>query len=278
MKPGLFIALTFAWSWAIAIAFLLLGLPAGRGVAPVATFAFALGPALVAWATGLLPPLGRVFRLTTWAAWLFPVFFTWGLLAGLDALGVLQLDLSGRAVVEQALLTNGDVEAARTSAFGSGRVPAAAATLRAMLLGLCVFGPVALAEESVWRGVIFGWLRRSSPFFGRWAGAGLWVIWSLPLLALADSLHQAPAYLALGVVLTGLRERTGGVLASALVRGSFFGVTEFGAFVLGPSNPRFADPLGPLGFGGLLFLAVLAGRWNHARRFDLAASPTLAEE
>ena len=278
MKPSVFLALTFAWTWAVAALIFVLALPLGTTTLPIAVFGASVGPVLFAWAGGILPPLGRIFRFTNVVAWISPVALVWLLIGICDLIGVAKFDLSGAGLVERVLVEGGDPVAVRALLAAPGPPPAVVASLRALVLTIGVFGPLALAEEVVWRGVVFGWLRTPWPLFGRWATAGLWAFWITPTLAMAGQLWQLAAYFPLGVALVGLRERSGGVLAPALARGAFWAVVGIDAMALGPADPRFTSPFGTFAFVVLLVAAVTAGRWNHARTLGLGASPTVAEE
>ena len=278
MKPSLYLTLTFGWGWIFAGTMAALHLPLSPNSLPFAVLACSVGPAMFAWAGGILPPLGHVFRRTTMAAWLFPAALAWMIIALCNAVGVAHLDWSGSGMVERTLILGGNVDAARETVGSSGVPPAVLGTAKALVLGLVVFFPLSLAEEVIWRGVVFKWLRTPWPLFGRWSGAGLWALWCFPLLAISGRLYEVAAYLPFGVVLTGLRERSGGILAPALARGTFWAVMGLDALALGPSDERWTGPLGGFSFVALLILAILAGRWNHARSLGLAASPTLAEE
>lgn len=278
MKPSLFLFLTYGWSWLLAAIVYVLALPVNYATMPFVVFAAAVGPAMFAWAGGILPPLGPVFRFTNLFAWVLPLIVAWGAIGLCDQMNLGRIDLTGAGLVERVLIEGGDPNAAREQLAAMGGQPPLVASVRAFVLSLLVYFPLALFEEVVWRGVVFGWLRTPSPMFGRWASAGLWAFWVTPMLAVSGQLWELAAYFPLGVVLVGLRERTGGVLAPALARGGFWAVIGIDALALGLADERLSSPFGVFSFGILSVLAVTAGRWNHARTLGLGYSPTMAED
>lgn len=273
---GVFLAVTYGFSWALAFVFFGRGGELGStGFLAMAT-AFMFGPAIGScvtqrWVLGRpLADLGWVSRPNRhWiSAWILP------LLLGVVALLVsgwcvpgVDFDPSTEALYRtlEGQLPPETVEAARSQVQGSWL--AGPGTLffvslfQVLLAGLTVNAVAAYGEELGWRGFLWNQLRG----LGFWRSSAVtgvvWGVWHLPLVAHGYNYPGHPVgavvmmtvlCVALSPMLSYVRMRGGSVLPAAIFHGTFNAAATLAIFLPGAS-PWTA---GMTGVAGLVVFAV----------------------
>jgi uncharacterized protein len=270
-KSSVFLALTFALSWAAAIGGWALGAADGRLSTFVALGVMMCGPAIAATLCALAfeqghraQSLGLRFRPNRW----WPLAYLAAL--GLGALSVAAtLLLSDRTladvgtnVLAAAERAGADVSALRGRPYFSALIFA-----QSLVIG-AGFNSVALTftEELGWRGYLHG-LWRPAGFWRASLGTGLvWGLWHAPAIGLFG--HNYPDHRVLGVglfvlfctllspLMTLVRERGRSVFAAGILHGTINAIA--GLTVMTLSSPDFPWN-GLVGIGGYIALAAAVG-------------------
>lgn len=218
-RPGLFVVLAYAfsWAWVIPLAASRATVVAGRGW-PTHVPSL-LGPALAAFVCAALAGRGSVVdlvrRMVRWR-----IGWHWWLAAVSPALALVP-------VLGVLALAGGRLPAA--SDFGGFSGLPAAWGVAGVVAAVVLVG--ALGEETGWRGWLLpGVQRRTGPVTAALVVAVVWAGWHLPQFFLVRSYEQFPVAMlpvfVLGlaggsVVLTWLYNRTGSVLAVAVWHGLY---------------------------------------------------------
>jgi membrane protease YdiL (CAAX protease family) len=269
-KSAVFLLLTFAISWAIAIGGHYSGLKDSMGAAgPTIVLATMMaGPAIAALICAVafekgrrVQALGLTFKPSIWwlFAWLIPIAISYA------ALGVTLL------LTDQTYVDMG--EAARRAAEAQGQdlsqMPPFLLSTSFMLVMSLLIGPLintpilTFTEELGWRGYLYD-LWRPSGFWRASVGTGaIWGVWHAPAIFLyglnypTEPMIGAAIFVVfcilLAIIITHVRERTNSVLAAGLMHGTFNAVA--GVSIISLSAPEFPWN-GVVGIGGLIALAA----------------------
>lgn len=285
-KSLLFLAITFAISWGVAIGAHAAGLSDNPRLALGALTLMMTGPAIAAIICVLafekgrrVEALGLRFQPNIWWLWAWVVPLT---LAAASV--VFTLFFSGRTYI--------DVGEAMIAA-SAAEAPAQADQLRAVpslgliviaasaTLGALINAPIlTFTEELGWRGYLYD-LWRPAGFWRAALGTGLvWGLWHAPAIYFYglnypnERLLGIPLFTAfcmlLAVLITHVRERARSVWAAGLFHGAFNAVG--GLTLLSLSDPDFPWN-GIVGIGGFIALALGCAAVLLARRGKATANP-----
>ena len=275
-KAGLFIALTFFFSWLMAVLFFAFG---GQ-IYTLAFFAMAVAYMFVptimtivvqrfVFKEPLKRPLGISFRLNRWflVAWLLPVIMALAtIVVSLSFPGV---QFSADPEVSRIFEHFGSVLPpermqvieSQTSAFGLH--PFWLGLLQGLIAGITVNAVAGFGEELGWRGL----LQREFRFMGFWKSSALigviWGIWHAPLVLHG---HNYPHYPVAGVfmmtiltvllapVFAYIRLKANSVIAAAIIHGSFNAVGALPLVVIKGGSDL---TVGITGFAGFIVLVLV---------------------
>ena len=270
-KSIVFLALTFALSWGVAIGGWALGAADGQITTLVVLVGMMCGPAVAATLCAFAfeegnraGALGLRFRPNRW----WPLAYLTALALGaLSVAATLVLsdrtlaDVGGNALAA-AERAGADVSALRGRPYFSALIFA-----QSLVIG-AAFNSVALTftEELGWRGYLHG-LWRPAGFWRASLGTGLvWGVWHAPAIGLFG--HNYPDHRALGVglfvlfctllspLMTLVRERGRSVFAAGILHGTINAIG--GLTVMTLSSPDFPWN-GLVGIGGYIALAAGVG-------------------
>jgi membrane protease YdiL (CAAX protease family) len=267
-KSSVFLALTFAISWAIAIGGWALGAADTPLGAFVALVGMMTGPAVAALVCAIafekgrrIESLGLRFRPNWW--WLVAYLIAVALCAASVAITLLFSDR-----------TLGDLHAnllaaAQQAGQDVSQIPqdlplAPIVLFQALVLGALINSVLlTITEELGWRGYLHHLWRPSGFWRTSLATGAIWGVWHAPAIYLFG--HNYPTERALGVglfvlfcmllspVMTLVRDRAGSVWAAGILHGTINAVA--GLSILWLSNPEFPWN-GLLGIGGYVALAI----------------------
>lgn len=269
-KSIIFLLLTFAISWAVAIGGHYSGWKESMGpVGPTVVLATMMaGPAIaalicvIAFEKGRrMQALGLTFKPSIWwlLAWLIPIAIAYG------SLGI-TLALTDQSYVDMG-------EAARRMGEAQGQdlsqVPPFLLSTSFMLLMSLLIGPLintpilTFTEELGWRGYLYD-LWSPCGFWRTSLGTGaVWGIWHAPAIYLYGLNYPTQPVLGiaifvvycilLAIIITHVRERTNSVVAAGLMHGTFNAVA--GVSIISLSAPEFPWN-GVVGIGGLIALSI----------------------
>ncbi len=159
-------------------------------------------------------------------------------------------------------------------------VVVASVFVQALIAGFTVNGLFGFGEEYGWRGVLAEELRPLGAVRSNVVTGTLWGFWHAPLIALGhnygpDWAFGIPLFAAvcipLSFVLWWSRERSGSVIAPAMVHGAFNGVAGLFLLLAHGAERLAAVPVGVYGVVALALAAVVLWR-VPTRRPDAAAS------
>lgn len=268
-KSIAFLALTFTFSWGVAIGGWALGFHNNPGAAIFTLAATMFGPALAALVCAFVfeknrrvEALGLRFKPNLWwlIAWLIPL----ALAAASVALTVLLSDREFADIGAQAIET---VRAQSPQAADELRnVP----HLGLVLVAASVFlGPLfnalllTFSEELGWRGYLHHLWRPAGFWRASLATGAIWGVWHAPAILLFG--HNYPDNREIGAVIfvlfcmllapimTLVRDRGGSVWAAGILHGTINAVA--GLTILAIDNPAFPWT-GIVGIGGYVALAI----------------------
>lgn len=267
-KSIVFLALTFAFSWAAAIGAHYAGLTETLSATAILT-AMMVGPALAAIICTMafekgrrIEALGLRFRPNLWwlMAWLIPILLCAGSIAATLLLSdrtYVDLGVSIIAAVEAQ--APAQVEAVRAIPY-LGLIQIGAAISIGALINMVV---LTFTEELGWRGYLYGLWRGAGFWRASLATGAIWGVWHAPAIwfyGLNYPDHRAigvPIFVVfcilLSPIITLVRERGGSVWAAGLFHGTFNAVAGVTLGVI--SNPTFPWN-GIVGIGGFLALVV----------------------
>lgn len=278
-KSIIFLALTFLWSWGIAVGGHFAGLPqaidtalgAPGGGATIILVAMMAGPAIAALICALafekgrrVQALGLHFKPNIWWlwAWLIPIAISFA------SLGFTLL------LTDQHYVDMG--EATRRAVEAQGQDPAQIRPF-VMSTGFLIFMSIGVGalintiiltftEELGWRGYLYD-LWRPSGFWRTAIVTGfIWGFWHAPAIYLYG--HNYPTQPVWGVLIftlycvplailhTHVRERGNSVFAAGILHGTFNAVPGLSIVTL--SNPEFPWT-GIVGIGGMIAVSIAAG-------------------
>lgn len=268
-----YLAVAFGFSWGVAEGYYRL-LPASPTGNALMAIVFMYGPALGALAAtrfGLgrpLSSLGPLWRWSSalWLALLLPLLFAIAHVGVAALVPGLTLNLDAGSLSTHILqMVPADQQAAAGAQLGeSGQwlplILLAQILLGGVVAGLTINAVVAFGEELGWR----GFLHQQFAPLTFWHRAGLigvlWGIWHAPLILRG---HNYPEHPELGVAMMVLfcvlwsplyehvRERTGCVLAAAILHGTMNATAGTMVFVHGSDLLK-----GPAGIAGMLTLVL----------------------
>lgn len=265
-KSIIFLVLTFAISWAIAIGgwatgvtneqigafFILFGMMCGPAIAAIiCVLAFEKGRRITA--------LGLQFKPGWW--WLFAYLIGVALCAGSVAFTVL---LSDRELGDlQANLLLAAEQAGQDTSQLTALPLVPLVLFQALVLGSLINSVLTLSEELGWRGYLHDLWRPSGFWRTSLATGAIWGAWHAPAIYLLG--HNYPGERALGValfvgfcvllapIMTLVRDRAGSVWSAGVLHGTINAVGGLTALML--SNPAFPWS-GLTGIGGFVALAI----------------------
>lgn len=265
-KSIIFLLLTFAISWAVAIGgwsagvtneplgafFILFGMMLGPSIAAViCAFAFEKGRRIKA--------LGLQFKPSWW--WLFAYLIGLVLCAGSVAFTVLLSDRELGDLHANILLAAQQAGQDTSQLEALPLVPIV--LFQALVAGSLINSVMTLSEELGWRGYLHDLWRPSGFWRTSLATGAIWGVWHAPAIYLIG--HNYPDERALGVVMfigfcmllapimTLVRDRAGSVWSAGILHGTINAVGGVTALTL--SNPAFPWS-GLTGIGGFVALAI----------------------
>jgi membrane protease YdiL (CAAX protease family) len=282
-KSFVFLALTFAISWGIAIAGWALGAANNPGGAFAALFGMMCGPAIAAVICVFAfekgrraEALGLRFIPNWW--WLFAYLIAVAVCAGSVAFTLL---LSDRTLGDVESNVFAAAEQAGQDVSQLRHLPLVPLLLlQSLVIGALINSVLTLNEELGWRGYLHDLWRR----FGFWraslATGAVWGVWHAPAIYLFG--HNYPTERVLGVglfvifcillapIMTLVRDRGRSVLAAGILHGTLNAAG--GLTILGLSNADFPWT-GIVGIGGFAALATGAVLVALLRPHRAVASP-----
>lgn len=286
-RIALFLGLTYAASWSLALTMSLLGIEGGSpewralGILymfpPLLAALIVQGPVLkepVVAPLGLRISMNRWFLVASFApvavAWI-AIGLTW-LTPGLEvAMTTEQYIEMNRHMVEPEQLEEFTRQMRQTPIH-----PALRMTLQAVVAGLTFSLIVSMGEEVGWRGFLYKEVQG-----GFWYRA--WLIglaWGLFLLPLVAQGHLYPQHPGVGVVMVFLwtllttplihyvRERTGSCVSAAIFRGTTMSLTHVPGSVTSGGTDLTSGLYGATGLAAAAL--VLLALWAYDRRLGVA--------
>jgi membrane protease YdiL (CAAX protease family) len=249
-KIGLFIGITFALSWAIAILFFIFGgkwgTPSSMIVAMVIMFMPMVSTILVQkviYKEPLRKPLGISFKINRWwlAAWLFPPLFAFA------AMGV-------------SLLIPGVSYSPKMAGFPIHLFWIGLA--QGLIAGITVNAVVAFGEELGWQ----GFLLRELSQMKLWKASAIiglvWGIWHAPVVLQGHNYPEHPVagvfmmtlfYLFLAPIFSYIRLKSKSVIAAAIAHGSLNGTAGLAIIMVEGGNDLI---IGATGAAGIIVLLI----------------------
>lgn len=290
-RAGSWIALCFAWSWAVAAIVHFGGVPVDGYWSLALAVPFLVGPLLASlvWKRLVVrEPVASIdtalrFDGVVVVAWLAPVAIVWASALVAHVFGWATLDLTGGAIVERVLAVRGEDAAANVQeGLAASQVPyPLLASIQALIVGLFFYTPLAFTEEIGWRGVLLRELRPLG-FWPAALGIGLaWGLWHVPLVLLLGYFPDAPvqgtlvlvgASIPLGALLAWVREASGTVWAAAMAHGVLTALGGFHELVLRGGVPQVVGVTGVA--GGIVLLALALALFARFPAGPSAPSPS----
>jgi membrane protease YdiL (CAAX protease family) len=272
-KGLLFVLLTYGISWAIGIAFPLMGGKWNTASATAVALVYMFIPALVAVVVqreifkDRLKPLGISFKWNRWwvVGWLIPPVLAFA------ALGVALLfpDVSFSAGMEGMYerfsenLTPEQIQQMKEQAEAFPVHPIWIGLLQALVAGITVNALAGFGEELGWRGL----LQKELSNMGFWSSSALigliWGVWHAPLILQG---HNYPDHPVIGVFMmiawtillsplfSLVRLKSGSVIAAAILHGTLNASYGLAIFVLKGGSDL---TVGMTGLAGFIVLAVV---------------------
>ncbi|UCH63205.1 MAG: CPBP family intramembrane metalloprotease [Fidelibacterota bacterium] len=269
----LFLLLTFAVSWMIALIFFLAGGRWNTTPAIVIGIGYMYVPLIMVLIVqkgiikaALVEPLNISFRLNRWflVAWLLPpliAFTTFGVSLLFHSVDY-SPEMVGMFERFRHLMTPEQLSQIEEQTQSLPVHPFWITLLQGLLAGVTVNAIAAFGEELGWR----GFLHRAWRGWGYWRASAIigfiWGIWHTPLILMG---HNYPQHPVAGVfMMTGfcllwspiffyIREKSGSVIAAALLHGSLNGAGGFAILLVSGGNDLV---VGVTGLAGLIVLAL----------------------
>jgi len=266
----LFLALAFAYSWAVASVLYIFRIPPYALLAVSTAYMF--GPALAVLTLKVLrhplPDLGLRFNPNAWwlVAWLFPPFIV--LLTFVVDLLMPGVSLSphvGDALLERLShsVSSQDVGSIKEAVSTLTFPMIIALFFYGMIAGVTINAIVSLGEEVGWRGFLYSELKGMGFWRMSYTVGVLWGLWHAPLILKGHNypIHPVPGVLMmilfttlLSPLMFHIRERANSTLAAAIFHGTLNGVAGFDLLFLRGGNDL---TVGITGLSGLLVLSAL---------------------
>jgi len=191
----------------------------------------------------------------------FALTVIFGNLAGLPGVGGLAVDQAALQLRLAEMLPDG----AATPHLPPPVVLYAGAFVAALIAGFTVNGFFAFGEEYAWRGLFMDELRALGPLRANIIVGIAWGLWHAPLILMGFNYGQhallgVPAMCvfttAFAFVLWYARERTGSLLAPAILHGAFNGFAGIFVIMLSRRDSLIAAPVGLIGAAAIALVAV----------------------
>jgi hypothetical protein len=271
-KIGVYLAITFVPSWALAIGFHALGGEWGSAAGQSVALVFMMPPAFAALIVKgailrepVLQHLGLSLSLNRWwlVAWLVPpLAFGLSLVLGAMMPGVeLALSVDDFIAHYRPMVPADQLETFEAEVRGYGMHPAIGMLLQAMVAGMTINALRGLGEELGWRGLMHHEL--SGDYWRKVIATGLvWGIWYAPLVVLGFRYPGAPVSgvlmnvawcLLFSAIATHVRVKSGSVIVAAILYGTFEGIAKLPPLVRGGD----AITTGVFGLPGLAALGIV---------------------
>jgi membrane protease YdiL (CAAX protease family) len=271
-KIILFIGITFALSWTIAVLFFILGgkwgTPASMMVAMVIMFMPMVSAILVQKAIYKEPlrkPLGISFKLNRWwlAAWFFPPLFA------IAAMGMSLLipgvsyspEMAGFFEMLEGVTTPEQLEQIREQLAAFPIHIFWILLIQGMVAGITVNAIVAFGEELGWQ----GFLLRELSHMKLWKASAIiglvWGIWHAPMVLQGHNYPEHPVAgvfmmtllcLLLAPIFSYIRIKAKSVIAAAIVHGSLNGTAGLAVIMVEGGNDLLIGVTGAAGIAVLL--------------------------
>jgi uncharacterized protein len=267
-KSIVFLALTFAISWAITIGAHFAGLKQSLGPILI-LFAMMFGPSIgalfcvVAFEKGgRVDALGLRIKPSLWwiAAWLAPLAIAAISVLATVLLGNRQLVDVGITIINAVAAQSPEQAEQLRSVSHLGLIYLAAGATIGAAVNMVI---LTFTEELGWRGYLYH-LWRPFGFWRASIGTGvIWGVWHMPAIVYYDLNYPDDPYLGLvffiawcallSPIMTLIRDRTGSVWAAGLFHGT---INAIGGFTMAAvSDPAFPWN-GIVGIGGFIALAI----------------------
>ena len=297
-KAALFVALTFAASWALAGLFYLLGGRWTSGVGIAAGVAFMFIPTIAAivvqkkvYGQPILKPLGIRFRPNRWFAvgWLLPPALAFAAMGvGLLLPGVeYSPGMEGMFERYSHLLPPEALEQMREQTATMPVHPLVMGLALGLVAGLTANAVAGFGEELGWRGL----LQRELRDLGFWRSSAIvgliWGVWHAPLILQGHNYPQHPvagvfvmiAWCVLLAPLFGLiRLKSRSVIAAAIMHGTLNGTAGLAMVMLKGGNDLLVGLTGAAGCTVLTLANVGLFVWDRFTGGRLLAPTEDAEE
>jgi membrane protease YdiL (CAAX protease family) len=283
-KALLFVALTFFFSWLLAVLFFyVLGVGSGSLTALAVLIVYMFIPMSVAivvqkviYKEAVRGPLGISFKLNRWflVAWLLPAIIAFA------TIGVSLLfpavkyspEMAGFYEMFESALTPEQIEQMKSQAATFPIHPFWLSLLQGLIGGLTINALAAFGEELGWRGL----LQREFGHMGFWKSSALigliWGVWHAPIILQGHNYPQHPQAgvfmmivwtLLLSPIFSYVRLRAKSVIAAAIIHGSLNGTAGLAVMMIEGGNDLTVGVTGLAGFAVLA--AVNVGIFAYER-------------
>jgi membrane protease YdiL (CAAX protease family) len=272
-KVGLFIGVTFALSWFIAILFFALG---GKWNTPTSMIIGAM-LMFMPMASAILvqkfiykeplKPLGISFKLNRWwlAAWLLPLLIAFATI-GVSLLipGIsFSMEMTGFFERFEGIIPPEQLQQMKDQMIASPIHIFWIALIQVLFAGITINAVAGFGEELGWRGFLLREFRHTG-FWKSSAIIGLiWGIWHAPIILQGHNYPQHPIEgvfmmiilcLLLSPIFSYIRLRSKSVIAAAIIHGSLNATTGLAIMVIEGGNDLIIGVTGAAGFIVLLIV------------------------
>jgi len=284
-RIGLFIGITFALSWFIAIIFVALGGKWGTPVAMVVAMAYMFVPMISTilvqkfiYKEPLTEPLGISFKLNHWwlVAWLLPpiiAFATFGvslLFPGVE----FSPEMAGMFEKFKEILPPEELQKMEKMAELPVH-PIWIALVQGLIAGITINAVAGFGEELGWR----GFLQREFSYLKFWSSSAfiglIWGIWHAPLILQGYNYPQHPGVgvfmmilwcLLLAPIFSYIRIKSGSVIAAAIIHGSLNATYGLSIMLIKGGNDLTIGVTGLAGFIVLFIVNLCIFLFDHSIR------------
>jgi len=285
-----YIAVSFGFSWAIALIVMALGGFSELGSYVIIPMLFYMcGPAIGALICAWLYEKGRrvsALGLSGPFTWYLPAAWATGVMILLVALWVSLLgpgiSLADPIQSNIALLAEADLdEVTRETALKQLNMPFIGMILfvSALFIGPVVNWPLMLSEEMGWRGYLWDQLKPQGFWRISWITGLLWGIWHVPIILLGHNYPEMPLFGSLmfivlctlmGPIYSWIRLKSGSVWGPCLLHGTTNGAAAYFLLAQSSTDMPWKGLLGIGGFVALSFTVLLI--WLLNRKTSLTIS------
>ena len=284
-RSGLFIGMTFALSWFIAILFFTFGGKWGTPSAIIVATAFMFMPMVSAvliqkilYKEPLKKPLGISFKLNRWflMAWLLPpiiAFATFGvslLFPGVEY----SPEMAGMFERFKRILPAEKLQQMQKMAELPVH-PIWIALIQGLIAGITINAVAGFGEELGWR----GFLQREFGYMGFWRSSALigfiWGIWHAPLILQGHNYPQHPVAgvfmmavwcMLLAPIFSYIRIKSRSVIAAAIIHGSLNATYGLSIMLVKGGNDLIIGVTGTAGFIILFIVNLGIFLFDHSIR------------